>query len=58
MNKESLTRGFKIQYEINTATIENGGKSAAYNDNEWHTVTIVVTETMIQLHIDDHDYFK
>ena len=46
------------QYEINTATVENGGKSAAYNDNEWHTATVVVTETMIQLHVDDHDFFK
>ena len=46
------------QYEINTVTFENGGKATAYNDNEWHTVTLVITEAMIQLHIDDHDYFQ
>jgi hypothetical protein len=59
----SLVKGGAIelrvfpQYEINTSTGE-GGKSTVYNDNKWHTVTVVITQSMIQLHTDDHDYFK
>ncbi len=45
------------QYEINTSVGESG-KSTAYNDNEWHAVSIVVKQNMIQLHVDDHDYFS
>ena len=39
-------------YEIVTA-VDN-----TYNDNEWHTVTVTVTNTEIQMHVDDHEYFR
>ncbi len=35
-----------------------GGKAETYNDNEWHTVSVAVTKTYIEMHIDDHAYFR
>lgn len=57
-------------YEIDTS-LRSGGPGGpgdgdkadsspegGYNDNEWHTVSVFVSETDIQLHVDDHDYFR
>lgn len=42
-------------YEISTNSESNPN---SYNDNEWHTVTLLISQTDIQLHADDYDYLK
>ncbi len=40
------------------ATERGSDKPTLYNDNKWHTVTVLVSESSIQLLVDDYENFK
>ncbi len=44
--------------EISSAAGEGVIKAALFNDNEWHTVSLFIAPTNIQLHVDDHNYYR
>jgi hypothetical protein len=47
------------EYEVNTARVAAAvSKPATYNDNRWHTVSVYITETRIQFHVDDNEYMS
>ena len=38
-----------------TTTVSNGGKTIKYNDDKWHTVSFVITNSSILLVVDDYE---
>ena len=41
-----------------TAEGDKESSSDSYSDNEWHTVCVAIDQARIEMHIDDHDYFR
>ena len=37
---------------------KEGEKSNLYNDSKWHSVSILIQQRLISLHIDDYAHFK
>ena len=35
-----------------------GGTGEIYSDNNWHAVSVSVTKTYIEMHVDDHRYYR
>jgi hypothetical protein len=42
--------------EISTERVND--KPTLYNDNKWHTATVIVSDSAIQLLVDDYENFK
>ena len=46
------------EYSIGLYGDKAGDKPILYNDAKWHSVSILVTQSVITLHIDDYKHFK
>ena len=44
--------------DISIGLSRNGDKTVMYNDTKWHSVSILVTQDKVNLHIDDYYYEK
>ena len=38
--------------------VKSGEKATLYNDSKWHSVSILIQQSVISLHIDDYAHFK
>ena len=44
--------------EYSLGLVKDGEKATLYNDAKWHSVSILIQQAFISLHIDDYAHFK
>ena len=48
-------------YELSTSPAKRGAKPGSgvrYDDDEWHTVTVDISNNTISMHVDDYDHVR
>ena len=44
--------------EFTIGLVKEGEKATLYNDSKWHSVSILIQQSIISLAIDDYTHFK
>ena len=44
--------------EFSLGSVKQGEKPTLYNDSKWHSVSLLIQQSMISLQVDDYTHFK
>ena len=44
--------------EHTLGSVKQGEKATLYNDSKWHSVSLLIQQSMISLQVDDYTHFK